>query len=97
FIWGLASGVSITMSRSIVQSAAPPDKLARVLSIYQLGFMGGAPLGAALMGVVVDQTGPQLVALVPAIGMIALIIFMVVATPIWTLSAPKKAADTASD
>ena len=46
FSWGLASGISIAMSRSIVQDAAPKEKLARVLSIYQLGFMAGAPIGA---------------------------------------------------
>ena len=65
FVWGLAAGISIMMSRTIVQAAAPPHLLARVLSIYQLGFMGGAPLGAALMGVVADAAGPQLVILVP--------------------------------
>lgn len=44
FIWGNAAGISIAMSRSIVQDAAPKEKLARVLSIYQLRFMAGAPL-----------------------------------------------------
>lgn len=85
FIWGLCAGVSITMSRSIVQKSAPADKLARVLSIYQLGFMGGAPLGAAAMGFITDQVGPQFVALVPSTGMFLLIAYMIVATPIWSL------------
>ncbi len=85
FVWGLAAGVSIMMSRSIVQEAAPPHLLARVLSIYQLGFMGGAPLGAALMGVVADQAGPRLVILVPSIGMLSLIAWMAFFTPIWRM------------
>jgi hypothetical protein len=87
FVWGLAAGVSIMMSRSIVQEAAPPHLLARVLSIYQLGFMGGAPLGAALMGIVADQTGPRLVILVPSIGMLLLILWMAFFTPIWRMRA----------
>lgn len=87
FVWGLAAGVSIMMSRSIVQAAAPPHMLARVLSIYQLGFMGGAPLGAALMGVVADRAGPQLVILVPSIGMLAMIVWMTFFTPIWRMKA----------
>ncbi len=87
FVWGLAAGVSIMMSRSIVQEAAPPHLLARVLSIYQLGFMGGAPLGAALMGVVADQAGPRLVILVPSIGMLSLIAWMAFFTPIWGMRA----------
>jgi MFS family permease len=87
FVWGLAAGVSIMMSRSIVQEAAPPHLLARVLSIYQLGFMGGAPLGAALMGIVADQAGPRLVILVPSIGMLSLIVWMAFFTPIWRMRA----------
>ena len=87
FIWGLCAGVSITMSRSIVQKAAPKDKLARVLSIYQLGFMGGAPLGAAAMGLLTDLIGPQLVALAPAIGLFSLVFCMIAFTPLWRLRA----------
>ncbi len=75
------------MSRSIVQDAAPKDQLARVLSIYQLGFMAGAPFGAALMGWLVDffPDQPQRVAVVPALGMTLLIIWMVLRTPIWSM------------
>jgi len=85
FIWGLAAGISIMMSRGIVQAAAPPQLLARVLSIYQLGFMAGAPIGAALMGVVADQAGPRLVILVPSIGMLIMIACMAFFTPIWKM------------
>lgn len=85
FIWGLSAGVSIAMSRAIVQDAAPKDQLARVLSIYQLGFMAGAPFGAAIMGWLVDAFGPYKIALVPALGMSAMIFWMVWKTPIWNL------------
>ena len=86
FIWGLCAGVSITMSRSIVQKAAPAHRLARVLSVYQLGFMGGAPLGAAGMGLLVDFTGPHLVALAPATGLLSLVVIMVLFTPLWRMT-----------
>lgn len=85
FVWGLSAGVSIAMSRSIVQDAAPKDQLARVLSIYQLGFMAGAPFGAFIMGFLVDAFGPYKIAIVPAAGMTLLIIWMVIRTPIWNL------------
>ena len=85
FVWGLAAGISIAMSRSIVQDSAPKQKLARVLSIYQLGFMAGAPFGAALMGALVDVFGPQKIAVVPAGGMILLIAWMVFFTPVWNM------------
>ena len=85
FVWGLAAGVSIATSRSIVQDAAPKDQLARVLSIYQLGFMAGAPFGAFVMGTLTDLIGPHLVAIVPASGMTLLIIWMILSTPIWNM------------
>ena len=85
FVWGLAAGISIAMSRSIVQNAAPKEQLARVLSIYQLGFMGGAPMGAAIMGYLTDIFGPQKIAIVPATGMFLLIAWMVFRTPIWKM------------
>lgn len=87
FIWGLAAGVSIAMSRSIVQAAAPPHQLARVLSIYQLGFMAGAPLGAFFMGLAVDVFGPHKIAFVPALGMGIIVIWMVIGSPIWNMKA----------
>lgn len=87
FVWGLAAGISIAMSRSIVQDAAPKNQLARVLSIYQLGFMAGAPFGAALMGALIDlfPDEPQRVAVIPASGMVILIVWMILRTPIWNL------------
>ncbi|MEM1037386.1 MAG: MFS transporter [Pseudomonadota bacterium] len=85
FAWGLSGGVSIAMSRSIVQDAAPKDQLARVLSIYQLGFMAGAPFGAFIMGFLVDAFGPYKIAIVPAAGMTLLIAWMIIRTPIWNL------------
>ena len=80
------------MSRSIVQNAAPREQLARVLSIYQLGFMAGAPLGAAIMGYLTDLFGPQKIAVVPAFGMTALIAWMVFATPIWKMTSQDETA-----
>ncbi len=84
--WGLLAGVAMTMSRSIVQERAPKSHIARVLSIYQLGFMGGAPIGALVMGVCTRAFGPHHAALVPAIGMMVLVLFNIVATPIWRLT-----------
>jgi predicted MFS family arabinose efflux permease len=88
FGWGLAAGVAFSMSRTIVQQAAPPAAIGRVLAVYSLGFMGGAPVGAALLGFAADQVGPRLAALVPALGLIVAVSVMAVRTPIWTLTRP---------
>ncbi|MEO0982001.1 MAG: MFS transporter [Pseudomonadota bacterium] len=85
FIGGLAAGVSITMSRAIVQDAAPKDQLARVLSFYQLGFMAGTPIGAAIMGGLTDAFGHKRVAIVAVTGMALVLGWIILRTPIWAM------------
>ncbi len=92
FFWGIAAGISITLSRAIVQAAAPKDQIARVLSVYQLGFMAGAPIGAAMMGILVDMLGPRMAAIIPAVGMGTLIVWVFLFTPVWSFQ--NKARET---
>ena len=54
FVWGMGAGVTISMSRTIVQEHAPPAHRARVMSIYQLGFTGGMSVGALAIGFIVE-------------------------------------------
>ncbi|WP_300541425.1 MFS transporter [Maricaulis sp.] len=82
FIWGLGAGVAISLSRSVVQEQAPPDKLARVMSVYQLGLFGGMPLGAVLMGFMIGGLGPQWSALIPMIGLGLVLVIISATTPI---------------
>ena len=70
--WGGASGINMSMSRSIVQEAAKASHRARIMSVYQLGFLGGAPLGSLGIGFVTDWLGP-LDAVLVVIGGIALV------------------------
>lgn len=73
FVWGLGGGVAMTLGRSLVQQYAPPDKVARVLSIFTLGTMGGAPAGAVLYGVLAHAIGPHAAILFPGIGMLLIV------------------------
>lgn len=84
--WGLAAGVALSMSRTITQQEAEPAYLARVLSVYSLGFMGGAPIGAGAMGLLSEAFGPRMAALFPAAGLAIAILWMAARTPIWTLT-----------
>ncbi len=68
--FGLAAGVWISMSRTIAQCAAEPRYLGRVLAVYAMGFMGGAPIGSALSGIAAAQFGALNAALFPAIGLL---------------------------
>ena len=58
-MWGLAAGVNMTMSRTIAQIESPVHARARVLAIYNLGFMGAAPAGATLTGFLTELLGVE--------------------------------------
>jgi predicted MFS family arabinose efflux permease len=82
-LWGFAAGVAISMSRTIVQSAAGERYLGRVLAVYSMGFMGGAPIGSAIVGFAVSELGPRTAALIPATGLALAAIALAVFTPLW--------------
>ena len=87
FLWGIGAGVTISMTRTIVQEYAPPAHRARVLSIYQLGFTGGMAVGSLLTGLVVSVLGARQAALVPAFVMIVVILSLLMRTDIWRIKA----------
>ncbi len=58
FVWGLAGSVFINCSRTLVQENAPPGHRARVLSVFQLGFLGGGPVGSLTAGFLAGLLGP---------------------------------------
>ena len=70
----------MSMGSTIMQEAAPRDHLARVMSIFSLGNMGGLPLGAVSMGYCATQIGPLLSLAVAVTGI------WLVAGFVWTRS-----------
>lgn len=82
-IWGLAAGVAISTSRTIVQSAAGQRYLGRVLAIYSMGFMGGAPVGSALVGFAASHWGARTAAFAPAVGLALAALALALFTPLW--------------
>lgn len=90
--WGLAAGVAISVSRTIVQGAAGPKFLGRVLAVYSMGFMGGAPIGSALVGFAASEMGPRAAALIPGLGLAAAALALALTTPLWRSGAPSIAA-----
>ncbi|MEQ8379482.1 MFS transporter [Parvibaculum sp.] len=85
--WGMGAGTTMTMGRTIVQVAASGNHLARVLSAYQLGFSGGAPLGALMMGLLVGWLGVFDAVLIPATIMVGILALLYFLTPIWSYRA----------
>jgi MFS family permease len=83
--WGLGAGLSMNMSRSLVQGAAPPLHRARILAIYQLGFIGGAPIGSISIGYLVQRYGLFDAMLWPVLAMAAVWIATFLLSPLWRL------------
>lgn len=87
FIWGLGAGCVMILSRTIVQSEADEAFRARALSIFQLGFAGGAPLGSLTMGVLAGLVGSHMAMWFPTIGMTLVLAWLMLKSRLWTLHA----------
>ncbi|MGE0152381.1 MAG: MFS transporter [Reyranellaceae bacterium] len=83
FLWGVGAGINMTQGRTIVQMAAPPSHRARILSLFQLGFMGGAPIGAFLVGYLARLTDVHMACIPPAVVMLALLLFLRLRSRLW--------------
>ena len=85
YLWGLGGGISMTMSRAIVQEAAPDTHRARIMSVYSLGMMGGMPIGSLLLGWCVGQFGARDAVLVPVLGMALTASLLLLTSGLWTV------------
>ena len=93
FAWGLNMGVTTTLSRTIVQESAEPEFRARILSVYSLGLIGSAPIGAIVLGNIIEIFG-TLEALLPAMLVsIVLFIYGVFFSPVWSYISPTHESD----
>lgn len=88
-VWGLGAGVVMTQARTLVQAAAPETHRARILSLFQLGLMGGAPIGALLLGYVAGFTGPRGAVVYPAGCMLLVLAVLLSRSRLWHQGAPR--------
>jgi predicted MFS family arabinose efflux permease len=63
--WGLNMGVTTNLARSIVQESADAQYRGRILSVFSVGMVGSAPIGAIVLGWLIETVG-TLNALIPA-------------------------------
>ncbi len=87
--WGLNMGFTSTLSRTITQESAPPEYRGRIMGVLALGTMGSAPIGAIVLGYIIESVG-TLDALVPAM-VLSLLLFAygVWRTEIWHYRSPQ--------
>ena len=86
--WGLNMGVTMTLARTIVQESATAEYRARIMSVYSLGLLGSAPIGALILGSLIDSLG-ILNALIPAISIsIGLFLYGIIFTNVYNYRSP---------
>ena len=86
--WGLNMGVTMTLARTIVQESATAEYRARIMSVYSLGLLGSAPIGALILGNLIDSLG-ILNALIPAISIsIGLFMYGIMFTNVYNYRSP---------
>ncbi len=86
--WGVNMGFTTTLARTIVQESAEPEYRGRMLSVFTLGMMGSAPIGAIVLGGIIEAYG-TLNALLPAIIVsLLLCTYGVLATSLWSYRSP---------
>lgn len=92
FAWGCGGGVAMTMNRTIIQESAPASHRGRILAVFQMGVLGGGPIGALISGFLIELWGPQNAVLLPAAGMIVMLLLVCLISPIWSLRSPAVSA-----
>ena len=86
--WGLNMGITTNLARSIVQESAPKPYLGRILAVFSIGLVGSAPLGAIVLGWLIEATG-TLNALIPAMLLSAILfVYGAMFSPVWAYRSP---------
>ena len=87
-LWGLNMGITSAMSRTIVQESAAPAYRGRIMSVYSLGLLGSMPLGALMLGLIIEGFG-TLNGLIPGMVISALLFALgLTATQIYSYTSP---------
>ena len=82
-LWGLNMGVTSNLARMLVQETAPEAYRGRILAVFTVSMVGSAPLGAVVLGFIIQGFDP-LTALWPAMLVSAgLTLYGVMFTPVW--------------
>ena len=81
FVWGTGAGVTMT-GRTIVQMAVPASHRGRVLALFQLGFMGGAPIRRRRR-VIASERRLTSAMLAAVVGMILVLAVVAATSTIW--------------
>jgi MFS family permease len=91
-LWGINMGVTLTLARTIVQESAKEEFRGRIMSVFTLGLLGSAPIGAIVLGFMIEAFG-TLNALLPAMLLsLCLFLYGVIFSRVYHYKSPTGAA-----
>ena len=97
YLWGTCGGVAMSMSRAIMQEAAPEGQRGRVMAFFSFSLMGAGPLGALACGYLVEAVGAALALVAAASGVFALALVVARTSVLWNMiGAPNPLAQQGS-
>ena len=83
WLWGMNMGVTTNLARTIVQESADDAFRGRILSVFSVTLVGAAPIGAIVLGWLIEGIG-TLEALLPAMATSLLVAaYGIWMTPLW--------------
>lgn len=92
WLWGACGGVAMSMSRAMMQEAAPSGQRSRVMAFFSFSFMGAGPVGALLCGQLVSLLGPQWALAVACAALMAVLAVMANRSALWNLRGGRTAS-----
>ena len=95
YLWGACGGVAMSMSRTIMQEAAPENQRGRVMAFFSFSFMGAGPLGALLSGYVVGWIGAPITLIAASAALMVVIVPVALTSSLWNMT-PDTGARTPS-
>lgn len=87
YLWGACGGVAMSMSRTIMQEAAPDGQRGRVMAFFSFSFMGAGPLGALIAGYLVGWVGPPVALFVSSATLMVVIVAVALTSSLWNMTA----------
>jgi len=88
-LWGFNMGITSNLARTIVQESALAEFRGRILSVFSVSMVGSAPIGAVVLGWLIETFG-TLNALLPAMVVsVVLFVYGIAFTDVWRYRSPQ--------
>lgn len=97
YLWGACGGVAMSMSRTIMQEAAPDGQRGRVMAFFSFSFMGAGPLGALIAGYLVGWVGPPIALFISSATLMVVIVAVALTSSLWNMTADAFLATSRSE